>query len=89
MALAKTGYKDAQQGTASVLVPVTAEGYIATEEDTPAGTRRYNFNRVNAGNSKADNEAVLNFFIGMVGGYYSTSGSASQMKVTWDAEDNA
>ena len=81
MALDKLGYKGANQGTTRVNVAIDENGYIAQSGTVAASTKRVSINKVSAENSRIDNEDVLNFFIGLVGGRYDRN--TNQMQVTW------
>jgi len=83
MALVKTGYKGANQGTTKVNVSIDENGYIATSGVVATGQKTLSINKVSAENSRIDNEDVLNFFIGMVGGRYDAR--TNKMTVTWEA----
>lgn len=81
MSLAKTGYSDAIRGTTRVKVGVDENGQFA-----PAGeavdTKNFSINKVNAGNTLADNTEVLNFFLNLAQG---TSDSLTNvMNVSWE-----
>lgn len=84
MALAKEGYTSAIRGTTKANIGVDANGYIAPEGTTPAGTKRFSINKVNADNSLTDNTDVLNFFLTLARG--SQDSLSNQMSVTWNAE---
>lgn len=81
MALAKAGYRDAQQLTTKVNVNLNADGYIATEGDTIAGTKKVSITRANAGNGLTDNNKLFTFFIGLIGGSYVANTNTAS--VTW------
>ncbi len=82
MGFVKTGYRDANVGTTSVKIAVDEKGQIAPGGTDAVGTRRFQINRVAAENNLEDNEAVLNFFLDMVGGVYSSD--SNQMTVRWE-----
>lgn len=84
MALAKDGYQDAIRGTTKVNVAVDADGHIAPEGTTAAGTKRFTINKVNADNSLQDNTDVLNFFLTLANGR--ADSLTNQMQVTWSAD---
>lgn len=82
MALEKTGYTAAIQGTTKVNVAIDENGYLAPEGTLAAGKKRFQINKVSAENSLVDNTDVLNFFIGLANG---TADSLSNtMSVTWE-----
>lgn len=83
MALVKTGYKGANQGTTKVNVSIDENGYIATSGVVATGQKTLSINKVSAENSRIDNEDVLNFFVGMVGGRFDAR--TNKMTVTWEA----
>lgn len=83
MALDKLGYKGANQGTTKIPVAINANGYIAQSGDTAAGTKMISINKVSADNSKMDNNAVADFFIGMLGGRFDSNNT---MSVTWESD---
>lgn len=83
MGLAKIGYKNAIQGTTKVNVAIDENGYIAPEGTQAAGVRKFNITKVSAENSLEDNTAVLNFFLGLVGGRQDQN--TNTMAVTWQA----
>ena len=68
MALAKTGYKGAVQGTTKVKVAVDENGYIAPVGTTAAGTKTISITKATAENSLQDNTDVLNFFLTLANG---------------------
>lgn len=85
MALEKTGYKSAVRGTTKVNVPVDANGNIAAAGTTPAGTKKFQINKVNAENSLTDNTEVLNFFLTLANG--GQDSLSNTMQVTWNANN--
>lgn len=85
MALAKDGYTSAIRGTTKANIAVDANGYIVPEGTTPAGTKRFSINKVNADNSLTDNTDVLNFFLNLARGQHDSL--SNQMTVTWNAEE--
>lgn len=87
MALAKTGYKSAVQGTTRVNVPVDEDGYIAPEGTTAAGNKRLTITKVAAENSLQDNTDVLNFFLGLANGR--SDSLSNTMAVTWNAGEDS
>lgn len=82
MALEKTGYTAAIQGTTKVSVAVDDNGYIAPSGTTPAGKKTFTLKQVSADNSLADNTEVLNFFIGLVDGV--SDSTTNVMSVSWN-----
>lgn len=84
MALEKTGYAAAIRGTTKANIGVDANGYIAPEGTTPAGTKRFSINKVNADNSLTDNTEVLDFLLNLAQGKHDSL--SNQMSVTWNAE---
>lgn len=84
MALDKTGYAGANQGTTSVKIPVDENGYIAAAGTTPAGKKNFSINKVNAENSLQDNQDVLDFFITLAQG--SSDSLTNTMKVEWKVD---
>lgn len=81
MALEKTGYTAATQGTTRVNVAMDADGYIAPEGTTAASTKGYSINRVAAENSLEDNTEVLNFFLTLANGVQDSL--SNTMSVKW------
>ena len=81
MALEKSGYTGAIQGTTKVNVGIDEDGYIAPEGTTAAGTKRISITKVAAENSLVDNTEVLAFFIGLANG--SQNSDTNVMTVTW------
>lgn len=84
MALEKNGYQDAIRGTTKVNIAMDADGHIAPAGTTPAGTKRFTLNKVNADNSLTDNTEVLNFFLNLANGVQDSL--SNQMQVTWLAD---
>lgn len=81
MALTKTGYTDAQQGTTKVNVAIDVDGYIVPAGETAAGNKRISISKVAAENSLTDNTEVLAFFLNLANG---TQDSLSNtMTVSW------
>lgn len=80
MALEKTGYTAATQGTTRVNVAMDADGYIAPAGTTPAGTKGFSINRVAAENSLEDNTEVLNFFLTLANGVQDSLSNTMQVK---------
>lgn len=68
MALAKDGYRDAQQLTTKVAVAVTDDGKIATDSGDATGTKTLSITRANAANGLTDNNKLFKFFVDMIGG---------------------
>lgn len=86
MALSKTGYKDAARGLTKANIAVDEDGRIVPAGETPAGSKRFSINKVNADNGLADNTEVLNFFLTLANGVQDSL--SNQMQVTWDADDS-
>lgn len=84
MALDKTGYAGANQGTTTVKIAIDENGYIAPAGTTPAGKKNFSINRVNAENSLQDNTDVLNFFLTLAQGVGDSTTNA--MKVEWTVD---
>lgn len=82
MALQKTGYTDAIQGTTKANVAIDENGYIATAGSTAAGNKYFTIKQANAENSLVDNTDVINFFINLANG--SADSLSNQMSVTWE-----
>lgn len=82
MALAKSGYRGAYQGTAKVKIALDSNGQIATEGTAAAGAGTISLSKMNAENGRVDNTEVFNFFLGLVGGRQSSD--TSTMSVTWN-----
>lgn len=82
MALAKEGYRDAQQLTTRVKVEINPDGKIATEGDTVAGSKNYSLTRANASNGLTENNKLFNFFLGMLGGTIITNTNTATVKWT-------
>lgn len=81
MALEKTGYTAAVQGTTRINVAVDENGYIAPEGTTQAGSKAFQINKVNADNSMTDNVEVLNFFLTLAQGQ--SDSLSNTMTVKW------
>lgn len=81
MALEKTGYTAAVQGTTRINVAVDENGYIAPEGTTQAGSKSFQINKVNADNSMTDNVEVLNFFLTLAQGQ--SDSLSNTMTVKW------
>lgn len=81
MAMEKTGYTPAIQGTTRVNVGVDDNGYIAPAGTTVAGTKSFSINKVSADNSLEDNTEVLNFFLTLANGVQDSL--SNQMTVRW------
>jgi len=82
MALEKTGYTAAIQGTTKVNVSIDANGYITDGvESVAAGVKSFQINKVNAENSLVDNTDVLNFFLGLAKGQQDSL--SNTMSVKW------
>lgn len=87
MAMLKSGYKDQYTGTTSFKVAIDSDGYLTNSSDTPAGTKRISFNKVNADNDLQANEQVIDFFLGMIDAQHDQY--SNQMTVRWEADENA
>lgn len=81
MALEKTGYSAAVQGTTKVNVATDSNGYIATSGSTATGVKGFSLNKVAAENSLVDNTEVLDFFITLANG--SSDSLSNTMQVKW------
>lgn len=81
MALEKTGYTAAVQGTTRVNIGVDENGYISPSGTTPASTKSFSINKVSADNSLEDNTEVLEFFLNLANGVQDTL--SNQMTVRW------
>ena len=81
MALEKSGYKAAAQGTTKVNVGIDADGYITPEGAPSVGNKRISINKVAAENGLIDNTEVLEFFIDMANGVQDSN--TNVMSVTW------
>lgn len=81
MALEKTGYKSAIQGTTKVRVPLDSDGYLAPEGTIAASTKQVSITKVAAENSLQDNTEVLNFFLTLANGR--SDSLTNTMSVTW------
>lgn len=86
MALAKTGYVGAVQGTTKVKAALDENGYLAPVGTTAAGTKTITISKVSAENSLVDNTEVLNFFLTLANGR--SDSLTNTMSVTWEADDN-
>lgn len=82
MALEKTGYTSAIQGTTKVNVPIDENGYIAPSGTTAASKKRLSITKVAAENTLADNTAVLGFFLDLANGQQNSE--TNTMAVTWE-----
>jgi len=85
MALAKTGYKGAYQGTTKVRVSLDEDGYLAPTGTTAAGAKTISITKANADNSLQDNTDVLNFFLQLANGR--ADSLTNTMTVTWNTID--
>jgi len=85
MALAKTGYKGAYQGTTKVRVSLDEDGYLAPTGTTAAGAKTISITKANAENSLQDNTDVLNFFLQLANGR--ADSLTNTMTVTWNTID--
>lgn len=81
MAMEKTGYSAAIQGTTRVKVPMDEQGYIAPTGTTAVGTRNFQISKVNADNSLIDNTEVLDFFLTLANGQQDSL--TNTMDVKW------
>lgn len=81
MALAKTGYRGAYQGTTKVKAAVDEDGYLAPEGTLSAGTKTITITKAAAENSLEDNTDVLNFFLTLAAGR--SDSLTNTMSVTW------
>ena len=81
MAMEKTGYTAAIQGTTKVNVALDEDGYIAPSGTLAVSQKRISINQVNADNSLADNTEVLNFFLDLANGRGDSN--TNVMQVTW------
>lgn len=79
--LAKEGYEPAIQGITTAAIDATADGMIAGEDDTPAGTKRLAIRVANAENSLAQNNELLNIFISICGAQ--RQNESNKFQVTW------
>lgn len=84
MALAKTGYSDAINGTTKVKVAVDAEGYLVPAQggNLPVGGKNFQISRVNSENGLIENMDVINFFLGLANAR--TDSDTNTMAVTWE-----
>lgn len=82
MAMEKTGYTPAIQGTTRVNVALDEDGYLAPEGTTAAGKRAFQISKVNADNSLVDNTEVLNFFLQLANGR--ADSLSNTMNVKWE-----
>lgn len=80
--LGKEGYRDALQSKTSVKVNLNENGNIAQENELVAGSRTFQINTANPNNSLADNNKLLNFFIGLAGG--TINETTNKAIVTWE-----
>lgn len=81
MALEKTGYSPAVQGTTKTNYAIDDNGYIAPAGTTPAGQKSFSINKVSADNSLVDNQEVLDFFFNLANGV--TDSLSNTMTVKW------
>lgn len=82
MAMQKTGYSEAHNGTTAVKIPIDTNGYIAPAGTQAAGSKRIQINRVAAENSLEDNTEVLNFFLTLAQGQQDSL--TNTMSVKWE-----
>lgn len=82
MAMEKTGYTAAIQGTTRVYAALDEDGYLAPEGTTAAGKRAVQISKVNADNSLQDNTDVLNFFLTLANGR--ADSLTNTMSVKWE-----
>lgn len=80
MALEKTGYTAATQGTTRVNIAVDANGYIAPSGATVAGVKSFQVNKVSAENSLTDNTEVLEFLLSLAQGQQDSLSNTMQVK---------
>lgn len=85
MAVEKTGYKGAVQGTTRVNVAIDENGYIAPTGTSAAGSKKLTLSKVAAENSLQDNTDVLNFFLTLANGRQDSL--SNTMSVTWEADN--
>lgn len=82
MALEKTGYTAANQGTTKVKVGIDEDGYIAAKDsEDVVGSKRISFTKVAAENSLEDNTEVIEFFLELANG--TQDSLTNTMSVTW------
>ena len=81
MALEKTGYTAAVQGTTRVNIAVDENGYIAPEGTTAAGSKKFQI-KVSAENSLQDNTDVLDFFLSLASARQDSL--SNDMQVKWE-----
>lgn len=84
MALTKTGYKGAEQGTTKVNVAIDADGHLVPPGGTASGNKKFTITSVNADNGLTDNTEVLNFFIQLANGM--SDSLSNTMAVTWSVD---
>lgn len=82
MGMVKQGYREAYRGVTAVKVPITADGNIAQDGDTVAGTKRMQISQVNADNGLPENNKVFDLFIGLIAGG-SHDSLTNTMRVNW------
>lgn len=82
MAMEKTGYTDAIQGTTRVNVALDENGYLAPAGTAAAGKKAFQISKVNADNSLTDNTDVLNFFLQLANGQ--SDSLSNTMSVKWE-----
>lgn len=79
--IAKSGYVNAYRGTTKAKVGYTADGNIAQQGDTIAKTKYFSVTTVNSENDLAENQTIIDLFIGIAGG--SSDSLSNQMTVNW------
>ncbi len=85
LALVKTGYANAIQGTTKTKIGVDANGLIVPPESGLAvGTKTFTLSKVSSDNSLEDNLAVISFFMNLVNGSYDEL--SNTMEVKWEVE---
>lgn len=82
MALEKTGYTAAIQGTTKVNVAVDSDGYLAPTTTPSVGTKKFQISKVSAENTLVDNTEVLNFFLNLANGQ--SDSLTNTMSVKWE-----
>lgn len=82
MGLAKTGYDDAIRGTMSEKINLNANGQIAQDGETIAGTKRLSFSNANAANNLTTNNNIVAAFLDFAKG--SSDTLSNKFAVTWE-----
>ena len=80
MALEKTGYTAATQGTTRVNIAVDANGHIAPSGVPATGVKSFQVNKVSAENSLTDNTEVLEFLLSLAPGQQDSLSNTMQVK---------